>query len=94
MNLDWTERALIDLKAIDDWLTAHADGDLSAAFLERIRERARRLRDFPRTGQQLNESARSVRVGQTPYVLLYRIRGMRIEILRVHHNRQDWRLDE
>ena len=94
MKLSWTERALTDIASIDRWLTEHAAPEVAEDQVERIRIRARRLRDFPRIGQQLGATSRTVAVHKTPYVLIYRISNGEVEILRVQHNRQDWRRPE
>ena len=39
----------------------------------------------------MNEVQRKFAVRGTPYILVYRIVSGAIEILRVRHNREDWR---
>ena len=90
MRLSWTERALVDVANIDRWLSQQSDPSIAMGQLERVRLRARRLREFPTLGRQLGSETRSVPVQKTPYILVYRVQGDLIEILRVHHNRQDW----
>lgn len=94
MNLSWTDPALVDLAGIDHWLSEHADPQVAIHQIEQIRTRARGLRDFPKIGQQVGAASRSVAVQKTPYIVVYRIHDDLIEILRVHHNRQDWRPSE
>jgi plasmid stabilization system protein ParE len=91
VRLFWTEPSLADLASIDRWLSLHADPDIAVDQLQKIRARARRLRDFPASGEQVGTERRSVPVQRTPYILVYRVKGGEIEILRVHHYRQDWR---
>ena len=62
--------------------------------LERVRLRARRLRDFPTLGRQIGSHTRSVPVQKTPYILVYRLQDDLIEILRVQHKRQNWQPPE
>ncbi|HSO46588.1 MAG TPA: type II toxin-antitoxin system RelE/ParE family toxin [Rhizobiaceae bacterium] len=94
MKLSWTAPALVDVANIDRWLSQEADPKVALKQIERIRGRARRLRDFPQIGQQIGAAWRSVPVQKTPYILVYRIRNDRVEILRVRHNRQAWQPPE
>jgi len=94
VRLIWSTPATLDLVAIDRWLTTNAGPDTAESFLERVRQRARRLRDFPQIGVQVEANRRTVRVQRTPYLLVYIVRPQIVEILRVHHVRQDWRPPE
>ena len=94
MKLFWTARALRDIANIDQWLTQHASQQLAIDQLERVRQRARQLRNFPSLGPHVEGGTRPVRVAKTPYVLAYRINDDLIEILRIHHDRQNWRPPE
>lgn len=50
-----------------------------------------RLRQFPMIGRQLlDRGFRVLTVPGTPYLLVYRVRGDLIQILRVRHDRQNW----
>ena len=90
MRLIWSTPATLDLVSIDGWLAVNAGTEVAEMFLKRIRLRARRLRDFPQIGAPIDASQRSVRVPRTPYVIVYIVRPQIVEILRIHHNRQDW----
>lgn len=90
MRLIWSGPAQTDLRRIDNWLTNNAGADAAEQHLERIAEQARRLRDFPRAGPVLAETQRRARVAGTPYILIYQVMD-RIEILRIRHDREDWR---
>jgi plasmid stabilization system protein ParE len=92
-KLDWTAPALHDLDAINAWLSEEADPFTALRMLKAIRTRSAFLQDFPRGGPPMrDEDSRSLRVTGTPYSLLYRIlEDESVQILRVHHARQDWR---
>lgn len=90
-SLRWTVTATADLRAIDDWLTREADPATSERVLRAILERAEFLLDFPRGGPPMGPEAGTLRVRNSPYSLVYRVTGEDIQILRVHHARQDWR---
>jgi toxin ParE1/3/4 len=49
------------------------------------------LKSYPAIGPALDGSTRSLRVRHTRYILVYRINGTEVEILRVCHDREDWR---
>ncbi|WP_229726751.1 type II toxin-antitoxin system RelE/ParE family toxin [Sphingomonas alpina] len=61
---------------------------------DKIERAARFLTTMPRAGPALRrEEVRKWRVGSTPYVLIYRVLAERIDVLRIHHGRQDWKRD-
>lgn len=92
-QLDWTEPALADLRAIDKWLTEKARPEIALVTLIHIRRRARFLEDFPHGGRPIGEGNRALRVIDTPHLILYRIVGDLVQILRVQHEREDWFVD-
>ncbi|HEX8300855.1 type II toxin-antitoxin system RelE/ParE family toxin [Sphingomonas sp.] len=89
-TLNWTQPATDDLWAIDAWLEENALGEIAIATLVAIRARARFLENFPRGGRPLRNGMRVLRVINTPHLILYRLAGDSVEILRVHHEREDW----
>lgn len=91
MILNWSKPSINDLLAIDDWLTKNAGRLTSETKLNRIRRKARQLRDFPGSGPDVHRGLRSVGVLNTNYALVYRITGEEVEILRIRHNRENWR---
>lgn len=93
MRIVWTTPALDDLRSIDDWLTREAKPALAVRTLAKIRHRARFLEDFPHGGRPLKKGQRALRVYDTPYLIRYRILGHVVQVIRVHHEREDWQLD-
>lgn len=94
-ELSWTPQAVADLRKIDSYLSAEVDGRLAAQILETIKFRLRTLRDFPHAGPPVEgRPFRSFIIRGTPYVVAYRLRDGRVEILRVHHQRENWRLPQ
>ncbi|MGF1550657.1 MAG: type II toxin-antitoxin system RelE/ParE family toxin [Sphingomonadaceae bacterium] len=91
-RLIWTGAARADLARIDDY---YAEAD--PAFPERMGDNAiaagRILMEWPHAGSLLGgeQDFRKWPVKSTPYIFIYRILGDRIEILRVRHDREDWR---
>ncbi|EZP49159.1 type II toxin-antitoxin system RelE/ParE family toxin [Sphingomonas sp. RIT328] len=85
----WARRALDDLAGIDDFYAqddpAHADHVGRAAV-----RAARFLAEHPYAGPRMEDDKRKWRVPGTYYLLLYRVAPAGVEILRVHHGRENW----
>ena len=90
MKVDWSAPALADLRGIDVYLADYSP-DTAAEHLAAILAGADVLESYPSIGPALDGTTRSLRVRHTRYILLYRIRGTEVEILRVRHDREDWR---
>jgi len=90
MTLDWTGPARADIQAIDVHLSQYSP-ERAARLLEAILATADILEAYPAIGPALDEATRSLRVRHSPYILLYRIRQPVVQILRVRHEREDWR---
>ena len=93
MRIDWTRPALEDLRGIDDWLTREASPTVALRTMVTIRHRAVFLENFPRGGRPLPNAHRILRVFDTPYLIRYRIVADVVQVLRVHHEREDWHLE-
>lgn len=92
LELVWTTTALHDLKAIDLWLSEHRSPELATRRLVKLRARADFLAQFPHLGRPGAHGVRVLVVHETPYVLLYRLKKGRVEVLRIRHEREDWLL--
>ena len=90
MRLVWAQYALEDRRAIYDHI--EADDARAAALVDtRIAEAVIRLIDFPESGRPGRaEGTRELVVPGLPYILPYRLRGDRVEILRVMHAARRW----
>ena len=87
----WTPPAEADLAAIDDYGWA-IDEEIADRTLGHIRLAAEFLRTVPKGGALIEQGeARKWRAANTAHVLVYRLRDETVEILRVHHDRQDGR---
>ena len=85
-----SDSAESDLDAIADWF-----GDVNPAaglnLLDRIADTEERLSAWPeagKTGRVMDPRERVVT--GTPFILVYRITGMQIEVVRILHGRQQW----
>ncbi len=86
----WSLPASADLDRIAVWLDEHRGEETSARMLEVIGQRAQFLTDFPHGGRPYESDKRVLVVIGTPYVIVYRLRDGDAEIIRVHHEREDW----
>ncbi|WP_093334118.1 type II toxin-antitoxin system RelE/ParE family toxin [Sphingomonas rubra] len=86
----WSAPAVDDLRGIDDWLTRNADPEHAVQALEAVRRCAAWLVDFPRGGRPHRDGARVLRIYGTPYLIRYIVTDDRVEVLRVHHERENW----
>ncbi len=93
MQVDWTDLAREDLRGINVWLVKEASGDLAVRILAAIRHRSTILEDFPHSGRPHQDGTRVLRVYDTPYLLRYRIMEGAAQILRVHHERENWHVE-
>ncbi len=90
LQIDWTGPALADLRAIEAWLDEEANPHVAVRILSAIMLRARFLADFPHGGRPARNGTRGLLVFGTPYLIRYRIVDQRVQVLRVHHEREDW----
>lgn len=90
MNLTYSPAALADLRRIDRWL-GEIDGNLAADALSAIKARIVTILANPEIGSPIAGGRRKVIERRFSYVILYRVDGDRLTILRIRHAREDWR---
>ena len=92
LEVEWTSPALKDLRGIEQFLERERSPEYAVRLLTAIRSRAHWLIDFPRGGRPFLNETRILRVLETPYLIRYRVleEAKRVQVLRVHHERQDW----
>jgi toxin ParE1/3/4 len=89
-KLSWTPNARADLKDIQTYSAErHPLGGVQ--LLRAIQEKARLLERFPLAGPAFDDAFRTLSVVGTRYSLVYRVEQGEIQILRVRHEREDWR---
>jgi len=90
VKLLWTERALAEIDAIFTYIAA--DSPPAAERLAVLIEaKARLLLDQPNMGRPGRvDGTREFVVTGTPYILPYRVRNGRVEILAVLHASRQW----
>jgi plasmid stabilization system protein ParE len=90
-RLIWSLPGRRDLVRYLDWLQ-HRDTAATLRIATAIDERAKWLAEYPRAGQVIEGTdTRSFRVLRTRYVIVYRVVGETVEIVRVHNGAEDWR---
>lgn len=83
LDLIWSGRALTDLTRILDYV-AQDKPDAAQALAIDIRARTERLRQHPYMGRESTPNARELVVHRN-YLVTYRIKPGRVEILQVWH---------
>lgn len=90
MRLEWTLKAIGDLREAGAFILSDNPG-AARRMAERVREAAEYLIEQPnmgRPGRVIN--TRELVVSGTPFILIYRVRGGAVQILRVLHHSQKW----
>jgi len=88
--IHWKERAEIE---IGDVLEYIAQGNITAAYdvYEAIRNQVSLLGEYPKIGRIGRiKGTRELIITATPYIVAYRIKKDRVEILRVLHGSRKW----
>ena len=90
MKLVWSRTAIHDLAAIRRYI-GQDNPTAAHNVAARILEAVSRLGKHPEMGRVGRvPSTRELVISGTPYLVPYRIRLKRIELLRVLHGRQEW----
>lgn len=89
MAVKWTKRALSSLAQIAKYI--EQDNPLRAAsFVQEIRESTNMLASFPSVGRAGRIMGTRELVAHKNYIVVYRVRGGHVEILRVQHAAKRW----
>jgi len=90
VQVKWLGRALHNLKEEADYI-AQDDPQAAARIVLTIESAVAQLAHHPALGRAGRvPGTRELIVPETPYIVPYRIRGQRVEILRVFHARRRW----
>ena len=88
--LVWLKRALNDRDAQLDYI-AHDNPLAAVAQGDRIEEQVDQLLQQPNMGRPgRKQGTRELVISRTPFIVVYRIKGKRIELLRLLHGSQKW----
>lgn len=90
-RLVWARRARSDLESIERyWLDERPD--YVAKVMAATRHAIALLLETPGAGSPVGSpDLRRWRLGKTPYLMLYRVSRTELRVLRIHHERQNWR---
>lgn len=86
----WSEEAVADLIALNDWLTEYQAPREAAESIQAIRNQVANLDQFPAVGSPVYAGTRKLLIKGRPFVLLYEMIDGKLMILRLVHNRSDW----
>ena len=90
MQLRWTEEAATDLEHIADHLFEHAP-ERATEFVREIYNSPSALLMFPSRGRSgRKKGTREFVLSPLPYIVVYRISGDIIHIVRILHGAQKW----
>ena len=90
MRVVWSRRAIRHLVKVRDYI-AEDSPDAAADVAERIPAAIKNVEKFPNLGRPGRLSGtRELVIANTPYIIPYRIRASRIELIAVFHGRQRW----
>lgn len=90
MSVRWLTPAHKDLSALVEWYEQNAPEVLSTVA-QRIWDAAQSLTMFPHRGRPgFIDGTRELLVPQLPYMLVYKVQGSDVMILRLLHQHQNW----
>ncbi len=90
MKVIWFKRAILDLTAAKDYITQ--DNPRAAQqTVQRIKDKVSLLSEQPGIGRPGRvPNTKELVVDRTPFILPYRVRDNKIEILRMLHTSRRW----
>jgi len=84
-SVKWLRQALKNLKQAYDYI-AEDDGDAAIGVVLKIQAATEQLAEFSTLGRVGRvENTRELVIANTPYIVIYRVRGNAVEILRLLH---------
>lgn len=87
MAVKWLAVALENMRTIADYI-AQDNQDKATTFVREIRQKTNVLADLPSVGRAGRVLGTRELVAHKNYVVVYRIKGQNLEIVRVRHVRQ------
>lgn len=90
VRIRWLNGALRSLRAVHAWI--EAENPQAARYVAGcIRATVDRLAEFPASGRRGRvEGTHELVVHNLPYIIVYRVAGEQVEILRVFHMAREW----
>ena len=90
MHLEWTLKALGDLREAGNYI-AEDNPQAAEKIADRVREAVEYLLEHPNMGRPGRlPTTRELVISGTPFIIVYWVRGMAVQILRVLHHSRKW----
>jgi toxin ParE1/3/4 len=90
LNVCWLEKAIIDIEEAYDFILLD-NPQAAENEINKVLEAVKRLSENPAMGKAGRVAkTRELVVAGTPYILIYRAKGNRLEILRIFHGARQW----
>ena len=90
MKIVWTKRAVNDIHQVREHIRSE-NPPAAARTGERIETATSYLAQFPESGRKGEvPGTRELVIPGLPYIMVYRIQGGRVQILRIFHSKQKW----
>ncbi len=94
MKVKWTHPALADLIEAQTYISQESP-QAAQNVAQKVWDASQKLADNPEIGREGHvEGTREWVVGQTPYLIVYRVKDKKIEILRVWHAKRNWQEED
>jgi addiction module RelE/StbE family toxin len=91
VRIDWTLRAVADLKSIAEWIKQDRDLEAANRVARAIYEAVQSLRTMPYRGRYGRlENTRELVIPRLPYIVVYQVFEERLVILNILHGAQRW----
>jgi toxin ParE1/3/4 len=91
MIIVWSPQAIDDLAALRDYIAEENKAAAQRTVLRILRNIEELLSDSPELGRPGRVSGtRELVIPRTPYIVPYRVRNNRIQVLRVYHGARKW----
>ncbi|HVN63809.1 MAG TPA: type II toxin-antitoxin system RelE/ParE family toxin [Candidatus Binataceae bacterium] len=91
MIVRWTTPAADDLTRICDYTREHFGPAQARRAALGIYQGAESIKTHPNRGRRgRNSTTRELIVSGLPFLIVYRVRGKAIEVVRILHSRQKW----
>ena len=91
MRIEWSDRAVADLKAISEYIEKDRDLGTANRVTRTIYDAIQSLRSLPYRGRYGRlENTRELVIVRLPWIAVYRVAGERVLILNIVHGAQKW----
>jgi toxin ParE1/3/4 len=91
MRVEWSTRAVSDLKAISEYIEHDRNLEVANRITRAIYDSVQSLRTMPHRGREGRvKDTRELLVPRLPYIVVYRPLDERILILDIVHGAQKW----